>query len=281
MQLSRLRELYGGRRELQKAALWNLWLAAKWGRSARAVDRVWAALGGRRLGNPGGGPPERPVNAYMAEHVEFLEAFDGVFAQEAEGGADRNSIEILRASWQLQSWRLAAARSLVEEVPRDSAVLEPLAGDGALGYQLVEEGFAKYVGYGPDVELASRVVPGAGWHKALSACDLRVSADVVLLVDKAAWFVDVVKELRCLGRALKPGGLLLVAEPDPALAPAYAAALLLMGALHVLPREQLYKFLRAAGFVQMGRDVEAVPYVLSAWRKPARPELSPSDRWME
>jgi hypothetical protein len=53
MQLSKLRELYGGQRELQKAALWNLWLAAKWGRSAKAVDRVWAALGGRRLGNPG------------------------------------------------------------------------------------------------------------------------------------------------------------------------------------------------------------------------------------
>lgn len=281
MQLSKLRKLYGGQRELQRAAFWNLWLAGKWERSAKAVERVWAALGRRRLGNPAGGPPERPANAYMAEHVEFLEAFDCVFAQEAGGWFDRNSIEVLRASWQLQSWRLAAARALVEDMPRDSAVLEPLAGDGVIGYQLVEEGFTKYVGYGPDVELAARVVPRASWYKTLSACDLRIFAYVVLLIDKVAWFVDIVKELRCLARALKPGGFLLVAEPDPKVAPAYAAALLLMGAPHVVPREQLYNYLKAAGFIQMGRDVEAVPYVLSAWRKPARPELSPSDRWME
>ncbi|AAL62661.1 P. aerophilum family 577 protein, associated with P. aerophilum family 562, degenerate [Pyrobaculum aerophilum str. IM2] len=188
MQLEKIRELFGGKAEVEKAYGWNIWLAHKWAERMRS-----RGLWGLRLEKRPQSPPPRPVNPYVAEHVEFLENFDGAVKAEAEGSADRNLLELLYATWQLQSWRLAVLTFLVEDLDKRLVALEPLPGDGISGYHLTEEGF-RYMGYGPDVELASKVAPDARLYKALSACEMREGVDVLLLIDKAMWFHDVARE---------------------------------------------------------------------------------------
>ncbi len=102
----------------------------------------------------------------------------------------------------------------------------------------------------------------------------------MLLFEKIPHIVDPLTELRCLYRVMKPGGAVLVAEPDASSSPAYSAALVALGAPHAVTKNEVMNFLKTTGF-KLWREIDLPPYYTSIWRKPASLELSPVDRWME
>ncbi|MFN3805267.1 MAG: hypothetical protein ACK4SY_09440 [Pyrobaculum sp.] len=210
--------------------------------------------------------------------MEFLEIVDTALDML---DSDRNSVEILLSGLQLQKWRLQVARWLLGQASPGQMALEPLPGDGVLATMAVQEMSLRYVGYGPWVELAAAAMPEAKFYKATSACEITERPDLVFLFEKTPWLVDPVRELWCIYRTLKPGGAVLVAEPEAAASPAYAGTLAALGALRAVTKGDVERFLNAAGFRPMGRPVDLPPYYIATWRKPAGQTLSPSERWME
>jgi len=290
MRLGELVEIFGGRGEVQKISAWGAFYAAKWwtvlgGTGSSFFKALSAALA--HAGLLEGGDirktlqrPNTPLNSYVAEHVEFLESVDRVGVKSIDSNtADRNSLEIIYSGLQLQSWRLSVARWLLKQATY-STLLEPYPEDGILAHIAIFELGVRYRGYGPRLDLARVVAPSGEFAKAVSVCEIGIRADSVLLFEKLQRFTDPVRELQCLYSRLEQGGVVLVAEPDAALSPAYAASQSIFGALIVATRKQISKFLAVAGF-KPEAEANFPPYYLSVWRKPARRSLTPSERWME
>lgn len=282
MQLKKLKAILGGDKEFDAVKKWNLYFFSKWMKLANkqlstARHLVIAAQLARA--QPHGGMPTYPTNPYLREVVEFLESVDRAISEDARSqSADRFMVEMLYSAWQLLKLRLVIAEEAFGIVG-NGVLLEPLPGDGVVAYAAWERG-VKYLGYGPDVSLASKIAPGVKLVKALSACELREEADLVLLLEKAQWLLDPYGEIRCLAKNLKQGGYVLVAEPDVTAAPAYAVSLVYLGAAGLITRENIQRYLEAAGLVLAEKWEVYPPYALSLWRKPVERRLSPSERWM-
>ncbi|MEZ0319688.1 MAG: hypothetical protein ABWK05_06840 [Pyrobaculum sp.] len=292
MQLEELAKAFGGRRELAKASQWGMWLGARWwtekkDKSTRTAKALYTGLATAGLLNADGSVknvrrPEDPVNSYVAEHVEFLEALGRLGLDNVDAnGVDRNSLEILRMSLQVSAWRLAVARAVLTQLA-GQVVLEPLVQEGVLAHVATEEvGVGRYLGYGARRETAGAIAPRAEFYDVITACHMTAQVDAVLLFEKLPWLLDPLKELGCLAARLKPGGYVYVVEPDAAASPAYSAALVALGAARAVPAGQVEMWLSAAGLRLQSRPTSFPPYYMSVWRKPAKPSLSPSDRWME
>lgn len=292
MQLEDLARAFGGWKELDKASRWGAWLGAKWwtekkDKSSRVAKALYASLATAGLLNSDGSVkkvrrPEDPVNSYVAEHVEFLEAVGRLGLDDIDANVvERNSLEILKMSLQASTWRLTVARGVLGQVSAP-VVLEPLVQDGFLAHVATEElGVSKYLGYGVRRETASVIAPRAELYDVTTACHLKEQVDAVLLFEKVPWMLDPLKELHCLAARLKPGGYIYVVEPDASVSPAYSTALVALGAMRAVPGRQVEMWLSAAGLRPETRQTSFPPYYVAVWRKPARPSLSPSDRWME
>ncbi|MFN7106435.1 MAG: hypothetical protein ACK4M3_07640, partial [Pyrobaculum sp.] len=260
-------ETFGGRREVNKIREWGLWFGARWWQMrkeartplVRALRVGLTAVGViDGAGNLKKKPqqPQPPFNSYVAEHVEFLDIVDRAIET---FDIDRNSVEIVLSGLQLQKWRLQVARWLLGQASPGQTAVEPLPGDGVLAAIATQEMSLRYIAYGPWVELAAAAAPEAKFHKATSACEIVERPDVAVLFEKLPWLVDPVRELWCLYRALRPGGLALVAEPEAASSPAYAGALAALGALRAVTRGDIEKFLNAAGFKLLGKPIDLPP----------------------
>ncbi|MEM1596962.1 MAG: hypothetical protein QXP31_00365 [Pyrobaculum sp.] len=292
MQLEELTKAFGGRGELTKASQWGIWLGARWwtekkDKSTRVAKALYTGLATAGLLNSDGSVknvrrPEDPVNSYVAEHVAFLEALGRLGLDDVDNNqVDRNSLEILRTSLQLSAWRLAVARAVLTQLA-GQVVLEPLVQEGVLAHVATEEaGVEKYLGYGARRETAEAIAPKAEFYDVVTACHLTAQVDAVVLFEKLPWLLDPLKELSCLATRLKPGGYVYVVEPDASVSPAYSAALVALGAMRAVPARQVEMWLSAAGLRQQSKPSSFPPYYISVWRKPAKPSLSPSDRWME
>ncbi|MEM4754706.1 hypothetical protein [Pyrobaculum sp.] len=260
MQLKQLRLILGGDKELKALKEWNFYLFTKWRKMLNKQSSIARHLAvAERLvrGNLTVNMPPLPSNPYLLEVVEFLESIDGAISADAvPRGADRFIIESLYSAWQLLRLRLMIAEAAFGIVG-NGVLLEPQPGDGVLASMAWERG-VKYLGYAPDISLAAKIAPGAKLVKAFSACELRDEVDVVLLLEKAQWFLDPYGEIRCLAKNLKQGGYVLVAEPDISAAPAYAISLIYLGAAVLITKEHIHRYLEAAGLVPMERW-EVVP----------------------
>ena len=282
MQLKKLKAILGGDRELAAVKEWNYYFFNKWRKLANKqlpISRHLSVAAQLARGLPSGNAPSYPTNPYLLEIVEFLESVDKAISEDVSSqGADRFMIEALYSAWQLLKLRLVIAEEAFGMVG-NGILLEPLPGDGVVANAAWERG-VKYLGYGPDISLASKIAPGAKLVKALSACELREEVDLVLLLEKAQWLLDPYGEIRCLAKNLKQGGYVLVVEPDVSVAPAYAISLVYLGAAGLITREDMHRYLEAAGLVLTEKWVVYPPYALSVWRKPVERRLSPSEKWM-
>ncbi len=285
-------EASGGILELKKALDWSVWYAAKWWReihSAGAVNlkkpfvkALYLSLRAKRLIDEDGRvfkevkKPELPKGLYAREWVEMHQQFDELGAvRVARDEVDRNSLDLLFSDIQAMGWHRVMVNGFLKACRESEghAVLEPFSREGHLA-QLYLEGYrpAAYLGYDPNpslVEVAKQVVPNATFTAASSACQVSGQFDVVLLVEKLQWMADPLRELECIGKWLKPGGSLYVAQPTADSMPGYLAILTATGAQHVYTWTEVEQLI-GMRFALEKRLVKTMPFYGAIFAKPAR-----------
>ena len=284
-------EASGGLLELKKALDWSVWYAVKWWREIRetgaAGDNVFAkslytSLLLQGFIDEDGNikkeveKPELPKGLYAREWVEMHERFDQLGAAKiARDEVDRNALEILYSDIQIQGWHRIMIKTFLKAARMVSglAILEPYSKEGHLAV-LVYEDYAPslYVGYEPNaalVDIAKSVAPQARFIAAPSACDIREKFDAVLLIEKMQWMPDPAKELECIKKALKGGGLLYIAQPVVESMPGYLAITSALGAVHVFTWKQVENLLKMH-FTLEKRLIKTMPFYGAVWAHPER-----------
>ncbi|MEM1598216.1 MAG: class I SAM-dependent methyltransferase [Pyrobaculum sp.] len=282
-------EASGGFFELKKALDWSIWYAAKWWREVWEaglgssknvfVKALYESLLLRGLIREDGSPkgdvkkPELPKGVYAREWVEMHQKLDEIGAVKIAGDeADRNALDLLYSDIQLQGWHRIMVKTFLKAVGAQSqvAVVEPYSREGhlaALYYEDYSPGI--YVGYDPNpsyAELARAVAPQAKFVTTSTACELAEKFDVALLIEKMQWMPDPAKELECIGRALKQGGALYVAQPVVESMPGYLAITAALGAVHVYTWKQVEGLL-GMYFKLEKRLIKTMPFYGAVWRK--------------
>jgi SAM-dependent methyltransferase len=283
-------EASGGILELKKALDWSVWYAAKWWleiHSAGAVNlkkpfvkALYLSLRARRIIDEDGKvvkevkKPELPKGLYAREWVEMHQQFDELGAVKvARDEVDRNSLDLLFSDIQAMGWHRVMVNGFLKACGESEghAVLEPFSREGHLA-QLYLEGYkpAAYLGYDPNpslVEVARQVVPNVTFTAAPSACQISGQFDVVLLVEKLQWMADPLRELECIGKLLKPGGKLYVAQPTADSTPGYLAILTATGAQHVYTWTEVEQLI-GMRFALEKRLVKTMPFYGAIFAKP-------------
>jgi SAM-dependent methyltransferase len=283
-------EASGGIFELKKALDWGVWYAAKWWReihSAGAVNlkkpfvkALYLSLRTMRVIDEDGRvvkevkKPELPKGFYAREWVEMHQLFDELGAvRVARDEVDRNSLDLLFSDIQAMGWHRIMVNGFLKACGESEghAVLEPFSREGLLAL-LYLEGYkpAAYLGYDPNpslVEVARQVVPNATFTAVSSACQLSGQFDVVLLVEKLHWMADPLRELECIGKLLKPGGKLYVAQPTADSMPGYLAILTATGAQHVYTWTEVEQLI-GIRFALEKRLFKTIPFYGAIFAKP-------------
>ena len=283
-------EASGGILELKKALDWSVWYAAKWWREIYDtgavnlkrpfVKALYLSLRAKNIIEEDGKPvkdlkkPELPKGLYAREWVEMHQQFDEIGAVKvARDEADRNALDLLFGDIQTMGWHRIMVKTFLRacEETDGNAVLEPYSREGHLAlFYLEDYKPASYLGYDPNpslVEVARQVAPSAVFTPVSSACQLSGQFDVVLLVEKLQWVADPLRELDCIGRLLKPGGRLYVAQPNVDSMPGYLAILSAIGAQQVYTWKEVENLLTLR-FRLEKRLIKTMPFYGAVYAKP-------------
>lgn len=278
----------GGVGELKKALDWSVWYAAKWwqevmdagvaSRNNAFIRALYMSLLLRGLIDERGNSkaaiskPSLPRGFYAREWVEMHQKFDEIGAVNvATDSVDRNTLDMLYSDVQIQGWHKVMIRGILKAagVNDGMAVLEPYSREGHLAQQYMEEyKAASYLGYDPRsamVEIARATVPHAEFKDVPSACQLGGTFDLALLIEKLQWFADPATELRCIKKLLKPGGLVLVAQPVAESMPGYLAIMASIDGVSVYTWKEVERILKLQ-FTLKRRLTAAMPLYVAVWR---------------
>lgn len=290
-------EAADGALELKKALDWSVWYAAKWwkeikeagvARSNAFVKALRESLYFHGVLDERGDikrevkKPELPKGLYAREWVEMHERLDQIGAVKiANDEADRNALELLYSDIQVQGWHRIMVKAFLKAVkmPRGLALLEPYSKEGHLAALVYEDHTPSlYLGYEPNqslVEIARYVAPHAKFVAATSACDIGGDFDAALMVEKMQWMPDPAKELECIKKRLREGGVVYVAQPVAESMPGYLAIMAALGAVHVFTWRQVESLLKMH-FTPERRLIKTMPFYGAVWKtRPLGPTQPP------
>jgi len=234
--------------------------------------------------------PPYPENIYALEFVELHESFDRLGALNiALNKVDENTVSVLYSAMLNQGWYSIFRKTFLElvEIKKYKRIIEPLIKEGHVISTVLEIHEPElYVGYdyrSDSLELAKRMLKltpascleeGICIFSALSLCDIsnmlsRIAPDgfdAALMFDVLHWMLDPARELACIKRALKNGGVLLIGQQVAESAPGLTALTTAMGAKHIFTWKNIENLLKSIYFKKIKTYIKYIPYYISIWR---------------
>lgn len=233
--------------------------------------------------------PGYPANSYVIDFLQLYESLDGLGAVNmATNRVDENTMQMLYSSALSQRWHEMLREAFVEyaEVTRYSTLAEPLVREGRLTLKVLERHRPQlYLAYDhrrDSVELAALMLGaqkdrcdgrGICVYAVPTACDfvklvepvVPNGVDELLLFDVIYFMQDPARELKCLYKIVKQGGVAAVGQTVVESAPGLFALAAAFGIKHVMGWKDVENVLSAAGFKLHKRVLKYFPGYVAAW----------------